>query len=143
MPFPSTTVVPAGWSKHHQSTAAGGMNAVCELRGPSTSTTYDPATMSSTSTPGPLEWSGRCRVQALVGDARAGDQAGQDVTTRAYLVQLDETSDALPDIVEDWTVTVTVCANDAYLIGRPLAISDVQYGSERFTRDVLAVDNLG
>lgn len=146
MPLKNTRVIPTGWSAHHRRAAAGGMNATCELRGPSTDSTYDPDSMSSTATPGPLLWTGAARVQALTGDAATNDQAGQQVTVRGYLVQLDESDPAnqVPQVDPDrTTVEVTACVNDARLAGRSLTVTDVQYGSERFTRDLICQDNEG
>ena len=85
-------------------------------------------------------------MQALTGDAHTADQAGQEVTVRGYLLQLDESDPTNPvpgDVAEGWTFTVTTCANDAALEDRDLTVTDVQYGSERFTRDLICSDNLG
>lgn len=144
MPFPNARVIPAGWSKHHQPVAAGGMNAACELYGPEGAGTYDPDTMSTTATRGPARWTGRCRVQTYAGQATAGDQVGQEVTSRDYLVQLDETGAPVPgDVAEGWAVVVTACGNDVSLVGRTLPVTDVLRGSERAARDLVVTDNLG
>jgi hypothetical protein len=120
------------------------MNATVELRGPSTGSVFDPDTMSSTAAPGPLLWTGAARVQALTGDARAADQAAQQITSRGYLVQLDEREQAVPALQPDRDIlTVLATTNDALLVGRPMVIRDVQFGSERFTRDLVVQDTLG
>lgn len=123
---------------------AGALTAVCDLYGPEGAGTYDPDTMATTSTRGASRWRGACRVQTYAGQATAGDQAGQEVTTRDYLVQLDETGPPTPaDVAEGWAVVVVDCPNDASLIGRPLPVTDVLRGSERAARDLVVTDNLG
>lgn len=144
MPFSSTGVVPTNWSDHHRATASGGMNATCELQAPGGQSTYDPTTGSSTVDRGEPEWSGACRVQSDLGTFSDGDQAGQNVTSRGYLVQLDETNTPTPlTLAPGWLLKVTAAVNDEALVGRILAVKDVQYGSERFTRDVMCDDNQG
>jgi hypothetical protein len=147
MPLPNTRVIPTGWSAHHRAAAAGGMNARCELRPAATGEpVYDPDTGLATRPVPDAAWTGACRVQALTGDAHTTPQVENPVTTRGYLVQLDEsdpTAGPVPDVGEDWTVKVIAAVNDARLIGRSLSVLDVQYGSERFTRDLVCLDNLG
>jgi hypothetical protein len=144
MPFPSTRTVHPDRSSHVRGTVTGTMTAVCELYGGMGPGTYDPATMSTTATRGPVRWRGACRVQTYAGQATAGDQAGQEVTTRDYLVQLDETGTSVPvELAEGWAVVVVECPADASLVGRPLPVTDVLRGSERASRDLVVTDNLG
>jgi hypothetical protein len=144
MPFPGTRTLHPDWSAWSRPVVAGAMGATCELYGALGPGEYDPATMTTAATRGPALWVGPCRVQTYAGQATAGDQAGQEVTTRDYLVQLDETGEPVPrELAEGWAVVVTVCPNDASLIGRPLPVTDVMRGSERAARDVVVTDNLG
>lgn len=143
-PFPGTRVVPEGWSRHHQPVATGGMNATCVVTDPDQSTpggwnddtgTYDPPT------PFIVVAETRCRIQAIQSDQDT-EQAGQDSTTREYLVQLDDPDlSTLPDIEVGHVIEITTAINDAHLVGERLTVTDVQHGSERFTRDLVASHN--
>lgn len=142
MPFPGTQVIPDGWSRSHAPVAAGGMKATVEIRDPADATsTWDPATESQTSTPGPARYADSARVQQLTGSDV--QQTGQTVGQHTYLVQLPMGAEP---VEEGWTVTVTDAINDADLVAwtatRPMVITDVQHGSERFTRDLICTLNL-
>ncbi|WP_426566384.1 DUF6093 family protein [Angustibacter sp. McL0619] len=147
MPFPSTRVIPAGWSKHHQVVAAGGMNATVQLLEPSADGgDFDPDTGDTSDAEPTTRWTGRARIQVVTGEGRTVDQAEQMVTFRGYLVQLDESDSNSPvpdDVAVGWLVKVTAALNDVRLAGRSLIVDDVQSGSERFTRDLMCNDNLG
>ena len=139
-PLPNTRVTPLGWSQHHAPVAAGGMNATVTIGNTRTGTTYDPATDETSD-----EWStdytaGPARVQA-VNQAAPGDHAGQPVTGRTYLVQLDMRHTGADVIVPGARVTVVDAVNDAQLVDQHLWVVDVQRGSERFTRDLHCSDN--
>lgn len=150
-PLPGTRVVPEGWSRHHQPIATGGMNALCVVTDPARVTpggpldpetgTYPPSTPYYV-VPAPTGKDGwPCRVQALTSD-QDSEQAGQDSTTRSYLIQLDDPDlSTLPDLEVGYVVEVTAATNDQHLVGLDLTIRDVQHGSERFTRDVVATHN--
>lgn len=147
MPLPGTRAVPAGWSRHHQPVASGGMNAACVITDPTrtvpgawdeASGEYGPGTPHVV-LDGDPGWP--CRVQRLLGD-QDSEQAGQDSTTRRYLVQLDDPNLAtLPDVEVGHVITITAAVNDSHLVGLHLQVVDVQHGSERFTRDLVAVHN--
>lgn len=146
-PFPGTRVIPVGWSRHHQPVASGGMNAACVITDPTrtvpgawdeASGEYGPGTPHVV-LDGDPGWP--CRVQRLLGD-QDSEQAGQDSTTRRYLVQLDDPNLAtLPDVEVGHVITITAAVNDSHLVGLHLQVVDVQHGSERFTRDLVAVHN--
>lgn len=145
MPFARTTTLHPEWSRHVAPVVAGTMAAVCDLYGPEGEAVYDPETMTSTASRGAPRWHGSCRVQTYAGQATAGDQAGQEVTTRDYLVQLAESwTPPIPvDLAEGWAVVVVDCPHDASLVGRVLPVTDVMRGSERASRDLVVTDNLG
>lgn len=144
MPFPGTRVVPEGWSRHHQPVASGGMNAACVITDPARTTPggwNDDTGQYDSPTPFVVVAETRCRVQAIQSD-QGTEQVGQDSTIREYLVQLDDTNlSTLPDIEVGHVVDITAVANDPHLVGQLLTIRDVQHGSERFTRDLVAVHN--
>lgn len=149
-PFPGTRVIPVGWSRHHQPTATGGMNAACVITDPARTIPgewdedtgeYGPSTphVVLDAPPGKPGWP--CRVQAVQSD-QDSEQAGQDSTTRRYLAQLDDPNLAgLPDVEVGHVLTVTAAVNDPHLVGLALTVVDVQHGSERFTRDVVLEHN--
>lgn len=122
------------------------MNAACQLLAPGNGEgDVDPDTGEVTPPAPSVVWEGACRVQAAGAMARRIEQAVDQVTVRGYLVQLADTdANPVPDVSpEVHTLKVTQAVNDAHLAGRALSIVDVQYGSERFTRDLLCDDNLG
>lgn len=143
MPLPSTRVIHPDWSSHHAPAAAGAMTGLCVVRDRGGPPVFDPDTGASTAAEGPVLWSGRCRVQASDQQPTIGDQGGQEVTTGDYLVQLDETHGLVPVIPEGATVTVTASRNDPHLVGRPLVVVGVLFGTERFVRDLVCSDNQG
>ena len=149
-PFAGTKVIHPGWSRHHQPTATGGMNAACVITDPARSIPggwdddtgeYGPSTpfVVVAAPDGKPGWP--CRVQRLLGD-QDSEQAGQDSTTRRYLAQLhDPHLESLPDVEVGHVLTVTAAANDPHLVGLALRVVDVQHGSERFTRDLTLEHN--
>ena len=139
-PFDTTTIIPAGWSQHHQPVVVGAMNATVTITDPARTTpgewnpyeqVYDPPTPHVVATDQPA------RIQRLLSDTQ-DRQAGQELTTRRYLVQLPAD---VPDIEVDHQVHVTACPNDPHLLGHALTVLDVQHGSERFTRDLTCQHN--
>lgn len=144
MPLASGRVIPEGWSRHHQKPATGGMNASCRVTDPARSVpgVFDPATgQRGASSPHVVIDAAACRVQALRG-GDAAEQAAQPTARRDYLIQLDDAGlDTLTTIEAGYVVTILASVNDPHLVGRGLEVVDVQYGSERFTRDVVCRDN--
>lgn len=150
MPLAGTKVIPPAWSRHHQPTATGGMNAACVITDPARATPgewdddtgeYGPGTPHVVLPAPDGEPGWPCRVQALTSD-QDSEQAGQDSTTRDYLVQLDDPDlSGLPDLEVGYVIEVTAATNDPHLVGLQLTVRDVQHGSERFTRDVIAAHN--
>ena len=143
MPFDTTRVIPKGWSQHHAPVAAGGMNATVQIFNPADDTDgWDEATESKTRVHGAPVYDGPARIQQ-VDSPDQQTQTDQQVTEHRYLIQLP--FDA-PHISKGWPLVVTACANDADVVAwtatREATITDVQHGSERFTRDLQAVINL-
>lgn len=143
MPFDTTRVVPAGWSQHHAAVAAGGMNATIHISDPNAQTRgWDATTESTTITTAEPVYAGPARIQEVM-SAEEATQTGQQVTERRYLLQI--LFDAAP-VQQGWAVRVTDCPNDTELVAwtttRPMTVTDVQMGSERFTRDLIATINL-
>ena len=142
MPLPTTRVIPVSWSEYHAPVARGGMNATVVARAAGT-TGWDPVTESRTYVPGAVLYSGPARVQR-VDQGYDAEQAEEDVTARNYLVQIDY---AAAPVSVGQTLQVTECRNDPQLVTQTvnhrLVVTDVQYGSERFTRDLVCQLNMG
>lgn len=139
MPFDNTRVIPTDWSTHHQPVAAGGMNATVTIGNTQTAPTHDAET-DDTTAGWSTDYTGPARVQPL-NDAQQADVAGQQVSGRTYLVQLDAAHVGADEIVPAARVLVDAAVNDAQLVGQELWVVDVQMGSERFTRDLVCSDN--
>lgn len=143
MPFGNTRVIPKGWSKHHAPVAAGGMNATVQIFDPADDTTgWDEATESNTLVHGAPVYDGPARIQE-VDSPEQTQQVDQSVMEHRYLIQI--LFDA-PHVEKGWPLVVTACENDADVVAwtatRDATITDVQHGSERFTRDLQATINL-
>lgn len=136
MPLPNTRVIPVGWSQHHAPVARGGMNATVTIGTPTGERDYNAETDETTQAYS-TDYEGPARVQAL-NDAQQRDLAGENVSGRAYLVQIDfDAARVRPGM----RIRVTECVNDPFLVGEDLWVVDPQSGSERFTRDLIASDN--
>lgn len=133
MPLPGTKVIPAGWSRHHAAAAAGGMNATVTAGVQTGSEPQGDDVVPTWSD----DYTGPARVQAIQ-SADQQDAAGQNITGRPYLVQLEFDAG---EVVPGSRILVTACANDPHLVGQALYVVDFQYGSERFTRDLVCSDN--
>lgn len=151
MPLPSTRIIPAGWSQHHQRPMATSMNARVAITDPARSTPgewdedeggYGPGQPHYVAG-GPndtrVDWREGvpARLQAQDGEAEVL-QVTQQVATRRYLLQLPAD---VPDVQTGHHVTVLSAVNDAHLVGVVMTIVDEQHGSERFTRDLILEHN--
>jgi hypothetical protein len=76
-------------------------------------------------------YDGPCRVQALIADQNTA-MAGQVVTTRDYLVQIDRDASAVH--VDD--LAVITHTGDPALTGARMHVAGVHLGTQRFTRDL-------
>ena len=136
MPLPNSRVIPEAWSRHHAQAATGAMNAtvtIGEKDGP-------PVADGDNFTQGWTDdYTGPARIQALNDSNRTSTNI-QELIGRSYLVQLDMAL-ATVDYTPGMRIKVLTAINDAQLVGQDLWIIDPQYGSERFTRDVVASDN--
>lgn len=141
-PLPSSRVIPTGWSGHHRGVARGGMTATCRLEQAGTGEGAWNENTQSTDPPAPTtSWSGPCRVQAQPTQAQDAESAGQQVTTRTYLVAVPLHA-VLPEAgVNGGRVVVTAC-EDPTLLDRPLRIADITRGSLLWERDLVCVDDL-
>lgn len=134
-PLPTSKVVPDGWDAHHRPVATSTMTATCTIRRPATGV-YDPATLQYGPADGDTIYSGPCRILMRPRAQNPADLAGQITTTRSYQVSIEW--DAATIHVND-VVTVDT-ASDPRLAGKPLRVTDVQYGSNQWQRDLFCED---
>lgn len=114
------------------------MNATVDIGVPTGPPVYDPAT-DNTTQPYSADYTGPARVQA-VNQAQSADAADQNTVGRTYLVQLSMVAEEAA-VVPGARCKVTSAANDARMVEQDLWVIDVQFGSERFTRDLICSDN--
>lgn len=133
-PLANTRTIPLGWSQHHVGAATGGMNAEVTVGSPGprvrnagtdvTTQTYTDA------------YTGPARIEEM-NQARALEWAGEEVTGRAYLVQVEFRAATLE---RGQRLKVLAAHNDAQLVNQVFWVVDVRLGSERFTRDLVVSD---
>lgn len=139
MPFPSTRVIHPNWSAHHQPTAEGGMTGVGTLTRAGTGPKVRDQETGQVTDPEPVVIAAgvTCRIRADRGTDRPVEVGEQEDRLRTYLVAIPAAT-AAPRVND--VFTVTVCANDPSLIGRPLKVLDVTRGTEQFERDLVCSD---
>ena len=137
-PRPGITLLPDGFEQYGQHALSGSHTADVEIwSGPADGAPeWVFAAGVETRNHGTLVTTGQVRIQRLLseGESTAGEQ---DVTSRRYLVALSWDA--------SWVTTRTrikVLAGDPLLEGRYLSVVDVQGGSLRFERHLIAIDNL-
>lgn len=133
-PLPNTRTIPTGWSRHHIGAASGGMNAevTIGIPGPKTHVRETDVTSQAFTD----EYTGPARIEEM-NQGRALEWVGQEVTGRAYLVQVEFAAGTLE---RGQRLKVLAAENDPQLVGRVLWLVDVRLGSERFTRDLVVSD---
>lgn len=114
------------------------MNATVTI-GTRGATSHDDVTDDTTTTWSQV-YAGPARIQALT-QAERQDVAGQQITGRPYLVQLDARIAGEAALEPGMRIRCLTSVNDTALAGQDLWLVDFQFGSERFTRDVVASDN--
>lgn len=135
-PLSASRIIPTGWSSYHGRVIPTSMNASVTVGAPE----GDPVPVGDDfEQQYSDEYTGPARIQAL-NDSQVSDSAGQAISGRSYLVQLDMGL-AVNEIRPGMRVKVTAAVNDAQLVGQDLWVLDPQFGSERFTRDVVCSDN--
>lgn len=133
-------LIPPGWQARHSDALAGARTAAVELwSGPADGDqewTFSPELGTEARNHGTLLSSPTARIQRLLTEQEQAS-GEQDVTTRRYLVALPQSA----------TVTLgnrikVIDSGDPLLDGRYLSVVDVQGGSLRFERHLIAIDNL-
>lgn len=130
---PGDHVVHPRWSQHHRPVAASTLTAECEVarQDGAGSTGATGVFTPSTAT---VVYTGPCRVLALTSRSARPVVVGEAQETRhRYQVSLlaDAAQIEIGDLV---TVTGTV---DPALAGKRLRVTDIQYGSELWQRDLM------
>ncbi|MBE7701264.1 hypothetical protein H9623_13265 [Oerskovia sp. Sa1BUA8] len=142
MPFPGTTVIPAGWAAHHKPVTEGAMGATCRITTGGAGG-WNPDTGATGPGAETVLYEGKCRIQAQATTPTTGDAAGQLVTQHTYLVVIPSDQPIIPTGDAGAKVRVlTVDQNgDAALPGRILTVSDARYSSLRWERDLTCIDD--
>lgn len=142
MPFDTTRVIHPDWSSHHRAAAEQTMTARVRIDRPDDS--GDDWTPDGITTPpaGDPLWTGPARVQALASQMHEAVTAGQEVTTRDYLIALPADVPAIAVGDHGDLVTVTDCPDDPQLVDRVMRFVDIQHGSVLWQRNLVARDDL-
>lgn len=139
MPLPNHSPIPAGWSAKHAAVAEAAMTARCTITRPATGRGTLNKTTGTVTNPGTtIGVEVPCRITATPGDDRSSTLGEQDATWRRYYLAIPASYDLRPGDV----VTATDGVDDA-LLGRPLRVADVQYGSQVWQRTATLTDTLG
>lgn len=136
MPLDSIRIIPVVWSRHHAEAIPTSMDATVTIGFPDGPPVPDGDDFTQ---PYTQDYVGPARVQAL-NDSQQELAAGQTISGRSYLVQLDFNR-ATADLRPGMRCRVTSALNDAHLVDQDLWVVDPQFGSERFTRDLVCSDN--
>lgn len=136
MPLTTTTVIPAGWSEHHEPAANGFLTGVARIHEPDAVGEWPDYEV----TPGRTVWEGTASAQQLAVDDDVTIADAQE-NTRPYRVSiplagvppLDAGAPAL-------YVTFTQCPDDPDLVGRSMSVDDVQHGTTNWTRDLVCTE---
>jgi hypothetical protein len=113
------------------------MTAECTITRPSHVATFNESTGHATFPTATTIYAGPCRLQAsqrLGGNTTTG---GAQVVQHRYMVAIP--ADADPPHVND-QFTVTACAGDPSVVGRPMRVVDVLNGSLTWQRDLVVDD---
>ena len=136
-----TQIIPDAWAAHHRPVVEGSFTATCMV----TSRAAGPPIGMDDPVESVVAHSVPCRVQQQnAGGDGAGLVAGQELTTRRYLVVVPSALDI------DWAtgtkghqVTVTSVRRDGdpMLVGRRFDVEQALTGSEVWERDLICTDN--
>lgn len=139
MPLPATRVIAKTWSDRNAAVSEAAMTSRCTITRPSTGRGTLNKTTGAVTNPGTdIGVDVPCRITATPGDDRSSTTGEQDATWRRYYLAIPAAYDLRPGDV----VTITDGGDDAVL-GRPLHVADVQYGSQVWQRTAIVTDTLG
>lgn len=134
MPFATTSPIHPDWQDHHRPTATATLTGKLRVERDGTPGDWDPDTGHTPGGPATPVHEGPYRAQAV--DARNSTQrdvAGQQVTIRSYLIQLDADADAI-DTGD--RVHIIECDKDPDFVDKVLTVTGIVHGTHRFTRDL-------
>lgn len=133
------TVVPAGWAAHHRVvTDQAVADANCTVTiGPAAggAPAFDPALGYSVAPAGVPVYAGPASIMAVSASDRRQTVAEDEVASLLYDVTL--LGDASAAISTDHVIKVTA-SDDGLLAGRTLQVSEIERGTRRFSRTLLA-----
>lgn len=129
---PDTPVIPAGWATSHRPVVEKSFLGVITLRAPGTTQTWNPTTQRNDLAPHAAYYDGHARIQALTAQARRITTGDDPELVADYLIVVPASVDG---VAQGHLVTV-VDSGDLGLDGRVLVVHQVEYGTERFERDL-------
>jgi hypothetical protein len=125
-------VIPADWEASHRVVAEGAMRGRVALREPGTTQEWSDEDEAMVATPLPAYATDvPARIQALAGQARVVQLAGDEEVIADYLVTIP----AARVVAGGQLVDVTT-SDDPDLTGRTLRVETAVRGTERFQRDL-------
>lgn len=131
MPFPNTKPIPDNWNNHHRPTATATLTDSCVINR-ITRGAYNPATKTYGSNIETPVYSGPCRVQMRAVKQHQMTFGSQPVTVQTYLVAIEWDGDQVN--IND--VVTAIRSDDPLLTAQKLRVTDVQYGSAHWQRDL-------
>lgn len=129
---PGTEVIPSRWEAEHRPVVEKTMTAAVQIRLPGSTQTWNPSTKRNDLTPIAPYFTGAARIQALTAQARRITTGDDAELVADYLVVVPASVDTA---AQGHLVTV-VASGDTGLDGRVLLVQQVEYGTERFERDL-------
>jgi hypothetical protein len=135
---PGTRVIPDDWGERHAPAANQAHTATCEIRGPDALGPFDPNTGAYDVEPGPLRYSGTCRVQRAERQAIEGLVSEQELPAVAYEVSIDRGATA----VQRRDLVKITLSEDAQLTGQSFPVVAVIVGSMQISRILYCLDDL-
>lgn len=139
MPLPGTRIFPSGWSEHHRPSTETALTSTCRItREGSGAGTSEPD--GSWTPPARTSiYTGPCRVAAkgtVAGSAENRVVSGErQITERDYLVQI---LDSAAEIQVGDIVEITENEADPAMTGLRFRVTDIQFGSQSWLRDLIA-----
>lgn len=130
---PGTPVIPENWETAPAAIVQRAMRGEVELRQPGSTQSWSDANEAMVSVPKAPYYSGVARIQNLAGQGRGRVVTAEDAEMVAdYLVTVPLAVDG----ASEGDLVKVVDAHDGALVGRVLVVRLIEYGTERFERDL-------
>lgn len=140
--LPAQRMIPPRWETHHRPAAEQAMTATCTItRHTAVGATFDETTGRSIYPAAATVYTGVCRVQRQAQQEYARDVGDRQVVIRGYTVSIPTSADEVR-IGDQVTVTDpdSIDEGDQHLLGQPLWVHDIRYGSLTWQRDFVCLN---